>query len=167
MNTWQAIKHFRGTIPVDVEGLALALGISVNTPFLPNNISGMIRKTGEEDYEISVNGGHPETRQRFTIAHELGHFVLHRSLIGDGNVDDCAYRSDGSVKNNRIGPRQEQEANQFAANLLMPMEGINKFSSRASGDIGKLARMFNVSEGAMKIRLGSKSIANQTDQFLG
>jgi Zn-dependent peptidase ImmA (M78 family) len=157
MNTWQAIKHFRNTIPVDVEGLALALGISVNTPFLPDNVSGMIRKRGEDDYEISVNATHPETRQRFTIAHEIGHFVLHRSLMGDGNVDDRAYRSDGSVPNNRIGPLQEEEANRFAANLLMPIEGITKFRSRAGGDVGKLARMFNVSEGAMKIRLRDKS----------
>jgi Zn-dependent peptidase ImmA (M78 family) len=157
VNTWQIINHFRSGIPVDVEGLALALGISVKTPFLPDNVSGMIRKRGEDDYEISVNATHPETRQRFTIAHELGHFVLHRSLMGDGNVDDRAYRSDGSIQNNRIGPAQEQEANQFAANLLMPMEGIKKFRSRAKGDIGALARMFNVSEGAMKIRLKNKS----------
>lgn len=156
MNAWQAIKHFRSTIPVDVEGLALALGIRVSTPFLPDNVSGMICKTSSGDYEISVNARHRETRQRFTIAHELGHYVLHRSLIGDGNIDDAAYRSDGSVKNNRIGPREEQEANQFAANLLMPMEAIRRFWDRAHGDAGQLARMFNVSEGAMKIRLKSK-----------
>jgi len=160
MNTWQLIKHFRNGIPVDVEGLALALGISVNTPFLPDNVSGMIRKRGDDDYEISVNATHPESRQRFTIAHELGHFVLHRSLMGDGNVDNYAYRSDGSVKNNRIGPPQEEEANQFAANLLMPMEGIKKFRSRAKGDMGALARIFKVSEGALKIRL-----RNQSDFF--
>ncbi len=152
MNAWQAIQHFRSSIPVDVEGLALALGISVNRPFLPDNISGMIRKTGEDDYEISVNAQHSETRQRFTIAHELGHFVLHRSLLGDGNVDDCAYRSDGSVKNNRIGPREEQEANQFAANLLMPSEFVKKYKHKFSPE--DLAAKFKVSKGAMRIRLG-------------
>lgn len=152
MNAWEAIQHFRSAIPVDVEGLALALGTGVRSAYLPPNISGMIRKVNDDYFEITANATHPETRRRFTIAHEIGHFVLHRSLIGDGNVDDAAYRSDGSVTNNRIGPKEEAEANQFAANLLMPSAFIKKLRSKFSPD--DLAAKFNVSKGAMKIRLG-------------
>ena len=148
----ETVNHFRRTIPVDVEGLALALGIRVNKVFLPETVSGLIQKMGGDRDEISVNAKHPETRQRFTIAHELGHFVLHRFMMGDGNADDCAYRSNGSFKNNKIGPREETEANKFAANLLMPAEETVKISATMP-TIGA-AKKFKVSEGAMKIRLG-------------
>lgn len=147
------VNHFRASIPVDVEGLVWALGIVLRKPYLANNVSGMIRKTGDT-FEISVNARHAPTRQRFTIAHEIGHFVLHRSLMGDGNVDDCAYRSDGSVTNNRIGARQETEANQFAANLLMPSSAIKQLRREGVTEPAAMALRLGVSEGAMKIRLG-------------
>jgi Zn-dependent peptidase ImmA (M78 family) len=148
---YEKINHFRRTVPVDVEGLAWSLGVKVQRTFLSDNISGLIYKSGPDRYEIAVNAKHPETRQRFTIAHELGHFVLHRSVMGDRNVDDCAYRSDGSVKNNKIGPREETEANKFAANLLMPAEAIADIPSTLPTIAA--AKKFKVSEGAMKIRL--------------
>ena len=74
--------------------------------------------------------------------------------MGDGNVDDCVYRSDGSVKNNRIGPRQETQANKFAAWLLMPSEAIAELRKTGIDDARTMARRLDVSEGAMKIRLG-------------
>jgi Zn-dependent peptidase ImmA (M78 family) len=151
------VRHFRSSIPVDVEGLSLSLGIPVYKNPLPANVSGMIHKTGAEKYAIYVNEAHPETRQRFTIAHELGHFVLHRIILGEGTVDDCAYRSDGSIKNSKIGKFHETEANKFAANLLMPPEKIDEARKEApAAPPIALAKKFNVSEGAMKIRLGVK-----------
>ena len=149
----RTLRHFRSTIPVDVEGLALALGIKVRKGFLGPKISGVIERI-DDGFEIEVNADHPQTRQRFTIAHEIGHFVLHRALMGDGNVDDCVYRSDGSVKNNRIGPRQETQANKFAAWLLMPSEAIAELRKTGIDDARTMARRLDVSEGAMKIRLG-------------
>jgi Zn-dependent peptidase ImmA (M78 family) len=154
-NVLSTVNHFRESIPVDVEGLALALGIKVRKAYLSDNISGMIRKV-KEGFEITVNARHPETRQRFTLAHEIGHYVLHRSLMGDGNVDDRAYRSDGSVQNNCIGPREETEANKFAANLLMPSEAIKKLRADGIDTPAKMAYLLKVSEGAMRIRLGLK-----------
>lgn len=156
LDIWSTVAHFRSSLPVDVKGLALALGIQVREAFLKSNVSGLIKKLPSGQFEIEVNATHPETRQRFTIAHEIGHYVLHRSLMGDGNVDDCAYRSDGSFVNNTIGPFEETEANKFAANLLMPMEQINKLRESGITDPSKLAQKLNVSEAAIKIRLGAK-----------
>src|SRR3546814_4029407 len=57
----------------------------------------MIRKDaergGESGFAIYVNGSHPRVRRRFSIAHEIAHFALHRNLIGDGVTDDAMYRS--------------------------------------------------------------------------
>jgi Zn-dependent peptidase ImmA (M78 family) len=157
----EIVNHFREFIPVDVEGLALALGIRVNKVYLQDDLSGLIQNVGDDRFEISVNARHSDTRQRFTVAHELGHYVLHRFLIGDGNADDCAYRSNGAFKNNKIGPRQETEANKFAANLLMPAEAIIRLREEGIDDFVRMARRLRVSEGAMKIRLGIKNDANE------
>ena len=123
-NIFEIVNHFRKQIPVDVEGLALALGVPVKRIAFPPDISGAITKIGSDKFMIGVNAEHSGTRQRFTIAHEIGHFVLHRHLIGKGITDTIAYRSDGDSPNPNIGPKEETEANKFAANLLMPAESI-------------------------------------------
>lgn len=149
------IATYRERIPVDVVALSRALGIPVREVPLRENISGLIKKVGPDSYEIRVNSEHSETRKRFTIAHELGHFVLHKALIGDGIVDNAAYRSaDGEFSNPAIGSRQETEANKFAANLLMPDESITKLQRQGITTPRQMAAILKVSEGAMKIRLG-------------
>ena len=118
----EAIRNAQRYAPVDVIGLADDLGVRVNKAWLDADVSGELEHIGNGRYHINVNAKDAETRQRFTIAHELGHFIYHRSLIGDGVDDDRAYRSTnvGRYHNKKIGPRQETEANRFAANLLMP-----------------------------------------------
>ena len=128
--------------------LAKALGLEVyRVSDWPNDLSGMIKRNADGDYEIQVNSAHPESRRRFTIAHEIGHFVLHKDLIGDGIADDGLYRSglSGSI---------EQEANQFAADLLMPWHLMNVAMTKGYKDIATLAKAFQVSKYAMSIRLG-------------
>ena len=153
----ELINSFRKTAPVNVEGLAKALGISVRRPFLPEDVSGMIEKAGgDAGYMISVNAGDPLSRQRFTIAHELGHFMLHRHLLGDGIDEDRAYRSlpNGKYRNTRIGAAEETEANKFAANLLMPYELIERLKQTENlTSPPELAKRLVVSEQAMSIRL--------------
>jgi Zn-dependent peptidase ImmA (M78 family) len=157
------IKRAQRTAPVDVEGLAFDLGIRVNHTRLNPDISGeLVRITDPGDlgidhdrYEINVNSQHAETRRRFTIAHELGHYVLHRDLIGAGLDDDRAYRSSeaGRYRNTRIGSRQETQANKFAADLLMPYRLIQELQKEGLGT-QSLARRLKVSEHALAIRLG-------------
>ena len=139
--------------PVDVDGLAKALGIYLHEAFLGDRISGMLEfKRGQ--YKISVNASHPETRKRFTVAHELGHYLLHKDLIGHGIDDTVAYRSEdvGKYHNTDIGPYEETQANRFAASLLMPSKLVR--SAFKSGDsIAKMASDFKVSEQSMECRV--------------
>ena len=141
--------------PVDVEGLALALGLKMHKAYLINNISGTIEPT-EDSYKITVNMNHSHTRKRFTIAHEIGHFLLHKHLIGDGLDDDRAYRSTdiGKYHNTAIGPNEESQANRMAAAILMPPESIEEAKSKGCTNPAELAVKFGVSEQAMCIQLG-------------
>ena len=147
-------KH-QARAPVNVIGFANDLGIKVFTSNkLGSDISGKLFRDGtlggESGYAIVVNGSHPEVRRRFTIAHEIAHFALHRSAVGNGISDNEFYRS-------ALSNKQETEANKLAAEILMPyalMKQIKDEQSLADGDANELARQLNVSEIAMKIRLG-------------
>ncbi|WP_408636412.1 ImmA/IrrE family metallo-endopeptidase [Paracoccus onchidii] len=82
--------------------------------------------------------------------------MLHRHLVGDGIDDDRAYRSTevGKYHNTLIGPKEETEANKFAANLLMPRDAINRERARLNDDVSAMAGLFEVSRHAMSIRMG-------------
>lgn len=152
----ETINEFRKAPPVDVDGLAAAIGVPVHRAFLEEEISGMIERTKSGGYQIIVNALHPRTRQRFTVAHELGHYMLHRKLIGDGVDDNRAYRSTdaGKYHNTDIGPDEETQANRFAANVLMPYDLIEELKGRGLVRPSDLASELGVSEHAMCIRLG-------------
>lgn len=160
---WETLTHAQSNAPVDVFSLPHKLGIDVKSAFLANSISGMLEKTASS-FLITINALDPLTRQRFTLAHELGHYMLHRHLVGDELDDDKAYRSTnlGKYHNTLIGPAEETEANKFAANLLMPRHLINselkkrtRPELKISDDIiHEMAKLFEVSEQAMSIRLG-------------
>jgi Zn-dependent peptidase ImmA (M78 family) len=118
----------------------------------------MLERDNNNKYTISVNAAHHPNRRRFTLAHEIGHYILHRKLVQDGVDDDRAYRSTqaGKYHNTLIGPREETEANKFAASVLMPFDLIKQVASEESTmSAGVLARRFGVSEHAMEIRLDS------------
>ena len=126
------ISEARKQAPVPVFTLAKQLGLGCEPRPLGPDISGMLEKVSEGHYRLYFNADDPETRQRFTVAHELDHFVLHRILLGDGVVDDTAYRSilKGKHKNMAIGPRQETQAE-----AIVPVEAFGNF---LSGDQGAL-----------------------------
>ncbi|MBF9059104.1 ImmA/IrrE family metallo-endopeptidase [Rhodobacterales bacterium HKCCSP123] len=152
---WDILSAARRTIPVPVTSLPARLGIGLKSAFLPAGISGMLERD-RGSFLVTINALDPDTRQRFTLAHELGHYMLHRHLVGDGLDDDRAYRSTeaGKYHNTLIGPKEETEANKFAANLLMPREAIMRERDRLGDNVVEMARLFGVSEQAMSIRLG-------------
>lgn len=152
---FEKVRQAQKSAPVDVFGLARSLGVRVNQSFLDSEISGELVRVGQSAFEINVNANHATTRQRFTAAHELGHFIFHRNLIGDGLDDDRAYRSTqaGRFFNPRIGPKQESEANQFAASLLMPHDLVKNMEAEGLSR-RQMADRLGVSEHAMAIRLG-------------
>jgi Zn-dependent peptidase ImmA (M78 family) len=153
---FEIINRYRKTAPVDVYGIASSLGIRIHEAFLPENVSGIIERIKDANFLITINTLDSHTRKRFTTAHELGHFMLHKRLIGDGIEDDRAYRSttSGKYRNNLIGPREESQANAFAANVLMPYELIQRLKDDGYTTPEQLAAKLEVSLHAMSIRLG-------------
>lgn len=87
------MRSFIGTAPVELAGLAEALGLKVTAARMPNNLLSKIEQDWWGDYEITYNSAHPRTRQRFIIGHEIAHYVLHRDKIGDVIVADGLYRN--------------------------------------------------------------------------
>jgi Zn-dependent peptidase ImmA (M78 family) len=94
-------------------------------------------------------------RKRFTVAHEIGHFIYHQDRLAQGTSDTLAYRIDGAIRPNpMIGPTQEWQANNFAANLLIPNHYLKMAQAQGITDDVELAKLFNVSRAAMRIKLG-------------
>ena len=147
----EIISRHQIRAPVSVVDIAHEMGVKVyKSNGWPDYISGLIRmdpeRGGSSGYAIYTNAKHPKTRRRFTIAHELGHYVLHRDEIGEGITDDALYRS-------RLGGPLERQANRFAANLLMPRDLIVEAINQGVDSVEKLAEKFEVSRSAMSICL--------------
>jgi Zn-dependent peptidase ImmA (M78 family) len=145
------------TIPVRVIAIADKLGIEVRGATFrgrPTTV-GMIGKR-QGVMNIYFRKTDPEIRWRFTIAHELGHFVLHLS-------DDLKFVDD-EVNLYRLSipqgqadsdtARREIQANLFAASLLMPERQV-RGAWAFKPSIGDLARAFKVSRQAMGIRVAA------------
>ena len=141
--------------PVNVEGIIRSLGIELDKKaILDEEISGQIEVLEGKRYKISANKTDHYYRQRFTLAHELGHFLFHSHLMSEGIDDNRAYRSvpEGRFYNRSIGSAEETEANRFAAALLMPRNSVLE-GWKELQDIEQLSKRFQVSKMAMEIRL--------------
>lgn len=151
----EIISRFQQSAPVDVTGLAEALGLAVwESDDLPAGVSGKMFEDptngGPSRYSIVVRASEPFVRKRFTVAHEIAHFLLHRNRIGSFLLEDAWLRSN-------LSTREEVEANQFAADILMPRNLIAKYANLyGTSDPGVLASFFKVSEAAMRIRLAMR-----------
>ncbi|WP_081639512.1 ImmA/IrrE family metallo-endopeptidase [Euryhalocaulis caribicus] len=152
----EIVRRHVATHPVKVGALANALGLKVVRAPLPPKISGLIQpcKESASGYEIKVNKFEVPERQRFTVAHEIGHYLLHEPHIKSGIVDSIMYRSNLSSK-------KETEANKIAAEIIMPRIELETALDRMGGltsddDVSQLAHDFRVSLPAMKIRLGAQ-----------
>ncbi len=143
--------------PIDVNSIARALGLRVVEADLGPDASGLL-VSQPGDVCIVVHEPDHKHRKRFTIAHEIGHFVLRHQFENGGRV----HVDRGTIVSYR-GPRasmgvdpKEIEANQFAASLLMPSAILRRRApdrALSDRDIEDLARAFEVSEQAMTIRL--------------
>jgi Zn-dependent peptidase ImmA (M78 family) len=144
------IRKHQASAPVKVTPIARELGAPVyRVGDWPSSISGMLKKKAgtESGYAIYVNGQHSDLRRRFTIAHEIGHLVLHQHLIKDGIVEDALLRAEG------MSNAVETAANSFAADILMPWSLLNTAQANGTNTIEALADLFQVSKDAMSIRL--------------
>jgi Zn-dependent peptidase ImmA (M78 family) len=151
------IEEFTARAPVDVVGMARELGLSVIEEQLPPNVSGKITRkgSGDDNYVITVSSAHPETRKRFTIAHEIAHFIFHRSRIGDGVIENGLYRS------TQLSDAVERQANQYAACILMPHELVYTAWREGKNTPAELADYFGVSAPVAKIRIEELSLTQR------
>jgi Zn-dependent peptidase ImmA (M78 family) len=154
--------------PVPVDELVTAEGIRLAFDSLGgNDVSGMLYRRGTTTVMV-INEQHHRHRQRFTIAHEIGHHRLHEA---DAYLDGTAtlrFRDGASATGT---DREEREANAFAAALLMPADWVrdhfmDMVRARRAVDedtvVTRLARQFDVSEQAMRFRLVNLGLMDPT-----
>lgn len=149
-------------IPIDIESLAAQAGAVLSYEPFKEELSGVLVKENDRTV-IGVNSTHPKNRQRFTIAHELGHLFLQHQ--GEIFVDHVISRRD--KKSSLAVDWQEIEANKFAAELLMPEDQLlekAQFLQETNNEmtaialLTQLAKDFQVSTQAMEIRLTNLGI---------
>lgn len=154
----QELREKFNVIPVPVVAIAKDLGITIFETFdFSASESGSIRKEKAE-YIIYLNGLDIPTRKRFTIAHEIGHFLLHRDYLDQGH-EAVTNIKQPVVLNRASRPKvvtaedkkREIEANKFAAELLMPKEAFEAAFEEAN-NLEELANTFNVSPSAAAVR---------------
>lgn len=148
--------------PVPIDKLARVAGARIHYEPFDGQVSGMVHRQTDGLAIIGVNSAHSIGRQRFTIAHEIGHLVLHEDE--NFHVDEkspIGFRNEESslaIKDTEI------EANQFAAELLMPVEFLQKEieslpdNMEAEDAVHELADRFQVSDQAMTVRLTSLGV---------
>lgn len=147
--------------PVDVERLARSLGADVQRQPADDNLSGFIIRNRKQQV-IGVNSNHHRNRQRFTIAHEIGHLLLHDQhddIHVDGNGCGIPVRK-RNEESSKGEDDYEKEANLFAAELLMPetfleqdiidLEESNLLDEEV---LAPLAHKYGVSSQALVFRL--------------
>lgn len=139
--------------PIDVNRIAEELGFTVVPYPFPEKRKGMIHIEGG-DKVIGVNENHPKNMQRFTIAHEIGHYLSGHQHYENTFIDDEKRYFDPHF-------HQEKEADIFAAELLMPKDWLIKDVEKYGLDTPKLAEIYEVSEQAMWIRLTSSGLAKK------
>lgn len=136
------------TVPIDVYEVAKRCDVQIKKSPSKDFSGVLFRKDGRAF--MAINSSEGKERQRFTIAHELGHFFLHQmqdTFIEFRNTSD---RTVKSIK--------EREANQFAAALLMPEVYLRQDMEKLSSPVGpedilNLAKKYQVSFEAMNYRI--------------
>lgn len=146
--------------PVDVIKIATFLGFKVIPFDFPETMSAVIR-IEETKKIIAVNKNKSEVRQRFSIAHELGHYL--------SGHDNFSHESETFIDRDKkyLDPhhREEKEADEFAAELLMPEIMLKKDVLENNLDAVTLAKKYNVSEPAMWIQLINLKLASEQSRI--
>ncbi len=146
------IDEFLSEHPVKLGALAKRLGVKVLLSTLRRGTSGQIGQENGE-FVIRINRHEAKHRQRFTLAHEIAHFLLHRDMVvADGGWSENVLLRSGQPDN------VEYEANRLASDLVIPSAQLAEAAGNYSGPITSeaiedLARRFRVSTAALEIKL--------------
>jgi len=156
------VKYSVKTAPVPVERIARIMKVRVQYSPLDGDLSGMV--TIQDGVPIiGINALHHPNRQRFTLAHEMGHLTLHREILeGSVHVDKQILHRD--IMTAAGTDWREIEANAFASELLMPeplmrvQATANVIAFEDDEAIASLAKKFRVSDAAIRFRLFSPGV---------
>lgn len=150
--------------PVPIEKIAKNLGLDVRLAPDHEGLSGFLITHPDSDTTIiGVNKGHHPNRRRFTIAHEIGHHVLHDNETVHVDKSGSFKIALRSAESSSGLDASEIEANTFAAELLMPEKLLDRDIEECApsidlGDdsfIQELAKRYQVSVSAMTFRLAN------------
>jgi Zn-dependent peptidase ImmA (M78 family) len=148
-----AWKTLRLEPPADLILICKRLKIVLLKKLIANDILGVYVITPEHRHVVTVNKGIKETRQRFTLAHEIGHHLMLAKDVKPGIV--CKLRE--QYTHNVILPEEERRANRFASSLLMPhwyvKEWYKELASNKDARVPVMADRFGVTLSAMSVRL--------------
>jgi hypothetical protein len=149
----QINRRFKSTAPVDVNGLAEALGLAIRTvPLDPATFGVIFRdvyRGGFSGFTVYVNSRHSRREQRVTVAHEIAHLQRHRDRVGNRLIDDRLHRS-------RVSDTKEREANALADDLLMPRALVAQFQKSGITNPEELADKFDVPLERIRRRIGQR-----------
>lgn len=151
-------KKYNLTPPINVEALIRDMGIILEDTTLDSMSGFAYQKDGNR--VIGINSTDGDARKKFTMAHELGHMIVHAK--DDVTFDKNFVYFRDSRSSTGLLPK-EVEANAFAAELLMPAERLTKQIIAVGGidlvdshdKIEELAKEYEVSFSAMTVRIDS------------
>lgn len=155
LELWWKTPNRDRPLPVNPMELARSLGIKVQVTALPPDESGNIVIPVEGDVVISLNRWDGSNRQRFTCAHELGHY-LRRSRQNPHGETFVDYRDTLAGLGRDV---EEIYANQFAAAVLMPAHLVQRGYVEEGASADTLAERFGTSTQAMNVRLRNLRLA--------
>lgn len=148
-------------LPLDVDALASCIGLHVSYTPLDDDYSGLL-VIRDGSAVAHINKLHHPNRQRFSLAHEIGHFVLHENQQTSGEsayVDKSMRLYHRADRESGQDARMEWQANVFAAEVLMPEQLLRSkifdegYDLEDEADVSRLAVVLKVSEQALSIRL--------------
>ena len=162
-NEMQLVASHLVSAPVDLNKIFSDLCIDYCEEFIATGESAWIERNGDR-FSVVVNSDEPEPRKRFSAAHELAHYLLHRDLMhNDGDrmmrhVDKLY----GKPIDNPTSPftrKHEVQANRLAAQIVMPGPLVRERYAELR-NVANLASEFQVSKVAMEIRLKTLGLAD-------
>lgn len=161
-NEMQIVARHLNSAPVNLRAIFDDLGIEFSERPIRSGESAWIERIGER-FSVVVNSTETAARRRFSAAHELAHYLLHRDLMRiDGDrMNRHTDKLYGDPVDNPTSPftrQHEIQANRLAAQIVMPAPLVRAKLAEQQ-DIGVLAAEFGVSKAAMEIRIKTLGLA--------
>jgi len=157
-------KHRVTDGEVPIEKIVSSYGIELKLDKVDDELSGfLVRDQQIKRSVIGANKSHHPHRQRFTIAHELGHYLLHKGQTVHLDETRQAFTINlRDAESSKGEDNDEREANLFAAELLMPAKFLKRDLESLALDLlqdgsvlEKLAKKYKVSTQALTFRLAN------------